>query len=226
MNIGHCIRASRKGCGLSQVELASLADISRSSLVRLEGNRGAVTTLMKVRPHVGFRIVGLAQGKAPSEQIKNARKRLGLSKAQVAEGAGLSIPTVRLLEKGGGRVQSLSSVISFLAPKARANGWHRPRWQVRKDVRFTPPDLIKKIVDVFGPIDLDPAGDPRSFVSAKRIITESEDGLSTRWSGPLAFVNPPFSVAACPFPRKGHSGLQAERAHARGHGRGDRQDGR
>jgi len=51
-------------------------------------------------------------------------------------------------------------------------------------------------VDVFGPIDLDPAGDPRSFVEAKRTITEAEDGLSTRWSGRVAFVNPPYSNLA------------------------------
>lgn len=196
MDIGRCIRAARKGCGLSQTELAELAGISRSALVALESNRGAVSTLLSVRTHVGFRIVGLGEGKVPSRQLAMARKRRGLSVADVAAGAGVSAPTVRLLENGGGRVQSLSAVISFLAPKARANGWHRPRWQVRKDVRFTPPDLIAAIVSVFGPIDLDPAGDPRSFVNAQQVITEEEDGLSTRWSGRLAFVNPPYSDLA------------------------------
>ena len=196
MDIGQCVRAARKGCGLSQTELAELAGVSRSALVALERNRGAVSTLNRVRPHIGFRIVGLAKGNEPAEQVHKVRQRLGLSVANVAAGAGLSSPTVRLLEKGGGRIQSLSSLISFLAPRARANGWYRPRWQVRKDVRFTPPEILSSIVDVFGPIDLDPCGDPRSFVEAKRVITEDENGLTTRWSGGLAFVNPPYSDLA------------------------------
>ena len=196
MNIGQCIRAAHKGCGMSQVELADLADVSRSALVALESNRGAVSTLLKVRPHIGFRIVGLANGSEPAEQIRNSRIRRDLSLARVAGGSGVSVPTVRLLERGGGRVQSLSSVISFLAPQARANGWYRAHWQVKKDVRFTPPDLLSAISEVFGPVGLDPCGDPRSFVQAERVITEIEDGLTSRWSGKLAFVNPPYSDLA------------------------------
>jgi transcriptional regulator with XRE-family HTH domain len=193
MNIGQAVRQARKGCGLTQEELAKRASISRSAIVKLEINRGSCSTLKKVRPHIGFRITALAAGNEPAEQVRNARSRRGYSLEKVAKGAGVSIPTVRLIEAGGGTIASLSAIIQFLAPKARANGWYRAHWQVRKDVRFTPPQLIETIVEILGPIDLDPAGDERSFVNARKTITENEDGLSSRWSGHLVFVNPPFS---------------------------------
>ena len=193
MDIGSAIRAARKGCGLSQEQLADIAGVSRSAIVALESNRGACRTLIAVRPHIGFRITGLANGNDPAEQVRNARRNKGLSLARVSEGSGVSIPTVRSIEAGKGNISSLSAIIAFLAPKARPNGWYRAHWQVNKDVRFTPPELLKAIVEVVGKISLDPAGDPRSFVSAKRTITEAEDGLSVPWSGKLAFVNPPFS---------------------------------
>ena len=193
MNIGSGIRQARKGCGLSQTALAEAANVSRSAVVALEANRGACRTLAAVRPHIGFRITGLASGNEPAEQVRNARLGRKLSLAKVAKGSGVSIPTIRLIEAGGGNVSSLSAIIRFLAPKARPNGWYRAHWQVKKDVRFTPPQLIKQIVDVFGQIDLDPAGDERSFVNAGRTITEEENGLTSKWSGRLAFVNPPYS---------------------------------
>ena len=187
------MRQARKGCGLTQEELAERANISRSAIVKLEINRGSCGTLRKVRPHIGFRITALASGNEPAEQVRNARFRRGYSLEKVAKGAGVSIPTVRLIEAGGGTIALLSAIIQFLAPKARANGLYRAHWQVRKDVRFTPPQLIETIIEILGPIALDPAGDERSFVNAQRTITEDEDGLATRWSGRFAFVNPPFS---------------------------------
>ena len=193
MNVGQAVRESRKGCGLTQEALAERANVSRSAIVNLEANRGSCTTLRKVRSHIGFRITGLGSGNGPAEQVRNARSRQGYSLEKVAKGAGVSIPTVRLIEAGGGTIASLSAIIRFLAPKARANGWRRVHWQVKKDVRFTPRQLIKQIIDVFGPIDLDPAGDERSFVNAGRTITEEENGLTSKWSGRLAFVNPPYS---------------------------------
>ena len=193
MNIGQAVQHARKGCGLSQEELAERACISRSAIVKLEANRGSCISLRKVRPHIGFRITALASGNEPAEQVRNARSRKGFSLERVAKGAEVSIPTVRLIERGGGTIASLSAIIRFLAPKARANGWYRAHWQVKKDVRFTPPQLIQTIIEILGPIDLDPAGDERSFVNARKTITENEDGLSSRWSGHLAFVNPPFS---------------------------------
>jgi hypothetical protein len=69
----------------------------------------------------------------------------------------------------------------------------RAHWQERRDVRFTPPEVVEWVLASFGPIAIDPAGDPRSFVPAGRILTEADDGLATRWSGRFAFVNPPFS---------------------------------
>lgn len=193
MNIGQAVRQARKGCGLTQEELAGRANISRSAIVKLEINRGSCSTLKKVRPHIGFRITALASGNEPAEQVRNARFRRGYSLEKVAKGAGVSIPTVRLIESGGGTIASLSAIVKFLAPRARANGWYRPRWQVRKDVRFTPPKLIEVITGILGPIDLDPAGHEQSFVNAKRTITEDENGLTAKWTGSLAFVNPPFS---------------------------------
>lgn len=152
-----------------------------------------MATLMKVAPHISFRVVGLAKGERINEQVRSARLQRKLTQRQVAERAGRSIPTVRAIEAGTASMGALASVLNLLAPTAREAAHARAHWQERRDVRFTPPEVIGWVVQSFGPISIDPAGDQRSFVRAERILTEADDGLVTPWSGRLAFVNPPFS---------------------------------
>ena len=80
----------------------------------------------------------------------------------------------------------------MLAPRARANAIYRAHYQIREDVRLTPSEFMAEVNRFFGEISIDVAGAPNSFVEAERVIYEDEDGLLTRWSGRLAWCNPPF----------------------------------
>lgn len=193
MDIGPALRRTRKSVGLTQNELAARAGVSRQAVVLLEQGRGRMSTLAKVAPHVGFRVKGVARGDVLHEQVRAARRQRKLTQQGLATRAGVSLPTIRAIERGSASLSSLTSVLNVLAPAATEAVLVRAHWHERRDVRFTPPEVVDWVVRSFGPIFIDPAGDPRSFVPASRVLTEAEDGLATRWSGRLAFVNPPYS---------------------------------
>jgi transcriptional regulator with XRE-family HTH domain len=196
MDIGTALRRSRRQSGLTQQELADLAGLSRQTIVQLERGLGRMSSLNAVAPHIAFRMKGVAKGARLQDQLADARRRRGLTQFDLAARAGLSIPTVRSIERGRASLASLSAVMKVLAPSATSAERPRAYWQEKNDVRFTPPELVEEIVQAFGPISIDPAGDPRSFISADRVLTEEEDGLTTRWAGSMAFINPPFSDLA------------------------------
>lgn len=193
MDIGPAIRRTRKSIGLTQGGVAALAGVSRQAVVLLEQGGGRMSTLAKVGPHIGFRIIGLASGDNAAEQVRAARRQRNQTQQAVALRAGISVPTMRAVERGTASMAALTSVLAVLAPKAREAMLVRAHWQKRDDVRFTPPEVVEWVSASFGAISIDPAGDSRSFVSAQQVLTEADDGLATRWSGRLAFVNPPFS---------------------------------
>ena len=193
MDIGLALKSTRKSMGLTQHELAELAGISRQSLVCIERGAGRMSSIAKIAPHISFRIIGLATGDCPSVQIRSARLRRKMSQAALASKAKVSVPTIRAVERNVGSIKSMAAIIAVLAPNASAAVHTRVHWQIKKDVRLTPPDLVDAVVEAFGPISIDPASDPNGFVDAKTYLTETEDGLITAWSGRLAFVNPPFS---------------------------------
>ena len=60
------------------------------------------------------------------------------------------------------------------------------------DSWLTPPNLLK----LLGKFDLDPCcpNTPMPWRTAKRMVTEAEDGLSVQWSGRV-WLNPPYSNA-------------------------------
>jgi transcriptional regulator with XRE-family HTH domain len=193
MDLGAAIRSARKGRGLTQVKLAQLIGVSRHTILALEVGAGSVAVLERAASVVSFRITGLAGGNTIGEQLQAARAQRGLTQADVASRSEVSIPTVRALERGGGSVRTLEAVLRVLGPRAHANANFTAHYQLRRDVRFTPPDFLAEIELSFGRISIDVAGDPRSYVSADRILTEREDGLTTRWSGDLVWCNPPYS---------------------------------
>lgn len=196
MDIGGALRRTRKSVGLTQSEVADRAGISRQAVVLLERGGGRMTTLAKVAPQVGLRIIGIARGDVLHEQVKSARQQRKLTQQRLADKAAVSLPTIRAIERGAASIASLAAVLKVLAPEAREASLVRAHWQERRDVRFTPPEVVDWVLASFGSISIDPAGDLRSFVPADRILTEADDGLTTRWSGRLAFVNPPFSDLA------------------------------
>lgn len=60
---------------------------------------------------------------------------------------------------------------------------------------YTPEDIIEKVKQVFGEIDLDPASCEyaQKIVKAKTYYTEKNDGLTKTWQGRV-FLNPPYSM--------------------------------
>lgn len=193
MDLGAAIRSARKGRGLTQAKLAELIGVSRHTILSLEIGAASVAVLEKASSVVSFRITGLAQGGTIAEQLRAARAQRGWTQADVAARSEVSIPTVRALERGGGSVRTLEAVLRVLGPRAHSNANFTAHYHVRKDVRFTPPEFLAGIELFFGKISIDVAGDPRSYVSADLILTEREDGLKTKWSGDLAWCNPPYS---------------------------------
>jgi transcriptional regulator with XRE-family HTH domain len=193
MNIGAAIKARRKAHGLTLAELAQITGVGRSAIVLVEKDRGSVRTLNAVAGPLNFRPSGIGAGSTLAKQLINARMNRGLTQAALAFKAKLSIPTIRSLERGGGSIRALNAVLNVLAPGARANPVYRAHYQILDDVRLTPPDFMAEIVSFFGAITIDVAGSTNSFVEAKRVILEKEDGLKTRWSGDLAWCNPPYS---------------------------------
>jgi hypothetical protein len=69
--------------------------------------------------------------------------------------------------------------------------------RAERDNRFTPPQMIHAIEESFGKINFDPCWHAASAVKpgAHLDIRKGQDGLTDMWKGPLAFVNPPWSLA-------------------------------
>ena len=55
----------------------------------------------------------------------------------------------------------------------------------------TPAELVAKVVEVLGSIDLDPCADPEHRIPAKAHYTQKDDGLSRLWSGKV-YMSPPY----------------------------------
>ena len=67
------------------------------------------------------------------------------------------------------------------------------------DEWYTPQDIIQRVNDCIGPIDIDPCSEPWSAehpfrVPAQHHFTKAMDGLSRPWFGHV-FVNPPYGRA-------------------------------
>lgn len=175
------------------------AGCSSQKIKRLEAGIGSVATLVAVMDVLEFRLTGLGPGATLAEQLQNRRHKRGWSVATAAARTGLSPTTIHHLEKGGGSVASLMGLLKKLAPTARRRAPERAYWgagdKMDRDSRFTPPEFLAAIHEVFGDIDLDPCGHALSPVKAKRrfLLSAGDDGLTNDWSGRFAFVNPPFS---------------------------------
>lgn len=193
MDVGRAVRDARKSIGLTQEALGLQAGLSRRAVILLEGNGGRVETLEKAIVALGLRITGLPTGATIGAQVVQARARRKMTQSALAVAAGVSIPTIREVENGRGLVTSVSAILAVLAPEARRRKHPRAHWAKVTDERFTPPAWLEAIEQTLGPISIDPCSDPRSFVRADRYLVQADDGLTTRWSGRLAYVNPPYS---------------------------------
>lgn len=213
--LGTASRNLRRSIGWSQQQLATEAGCAISAVSDLErANNGTVELLERLTTVMQGRWIGLPRGRSLSHRLALARQRAGLSFATLADLGGVSKGAVMRLEQGAARVATLQAVLPYIAPRCTVR---RPDFRVNpapgQDIRFTPPDVLAKLTEVLGPIGLDPCGDRRSFVQARKTFTESDDGLRQPWLCPQGwvFVNPPFSNAAA-FVQKGVAERQADRA--------------
>ncbi|WP_188823799.1 DNA N-6-adenine-methyltransferase [Novosphingobium indicum] len=196
------IASARRERGQTQAELAKALGVDRQAIMRIEAGVGSFSLLLRMMVALDYHLVGLARGKTLSEQIGNRRRNLRLSKADLADRAGVTRTTVSALEGGRGSVASLMKVLGFLGTKAMRR--RKPQMiplipinSAERDKRFTPEHFLDVLDQIWGSIDIDPCAHPESPVRARRLITlqDGGDGLRDDWSGRLAFVNPPFSRA-------------------------------
>lgn len=193
------LKAARRSAGWSQTTLADRIGIDAQTVKRLENGVGSVENLVSVMNALDFRLTGLGPGATLAEQLRSRRRARSFSLDKVASLAGLARGTVSSLENGHGSVASLLRLLAVIAPRARRRAPERSYWgqadKQDRDSRFTPGDFMESIYDAFGEVDLDPCGHVLSPVVARRriLLSEGGDGLVDRWSGRLAFVNPPFS---------------------------------
>ncbi len=205
---------ARRSNGCSQTILAERVAGSPQTIKRLEKGIGSVQTLIAVMSSLDFVLTGLGPGKSLPDQLRNLRRKRGLSLDLMASRTGLSRTTIASLERGGGSVASLLRLLAVLAPNAKRRPPERAYWgqgdKDDRDSRFTPPDFMAGIYEAFGEVDLDPCAHPLSPVIANRriVLSEGGDGLTDAWSGRLAYVNPPFS-AQLQWLRRAHEQWQA-----------------
>lgn len=148
---------------------------------------------------LSVRVANVAQGRSLPEQLQNRRRKLLWSVKETAARAGIAPRTVTAVEHGDGSIASACKLISAIAPNARTEKPVRSSWSFdrssldERDARFTPKWFLNEVEAVFGKIDIDPCGHADAPILAARKIIPPQCGISSEWSGKLAFVNPPFS---------------------------------
>ncbi|KAA0682214.1 DNA N-6-adenine-methyltransferase [Roseomonas genomospecies 6] len=209
LSLGAALRARRQALGLTLAAVGARAGVSRPTVAGLERDQGQRRSLDAVAAALGLRLVVGSGG------LATVRQRRGWSVPTVATRTGLSAPTVRLIEAGGGgRVESLLALAAAVGARLRlveaeaafyapgGAGVSSARDGTGKDEWWTPPDLLTTIQAALGVgerWDLDPCspGAAVSHVPAVRHVMAAEDSLSLpMWgtAGDTAFVNPPFSA--------------------------------
>ena len=198
-NLAEELTKAREDDFRSIANLAEMAGVTPAAIRKLEAGKGPVATLLAVFEALPFQVTGLAPGRTFAEQLQNRRLKKDMTLEQVAAKASLSLDAVLELENGGGTVQNLLRLLSVIAPKIRRRAPERAHWgadiKLDRDSRFTPDSFMQPIYDSFGEVDVDPCAHPLSPVVARCrfVLSNGDDGLRDRWSGRLAYVNPPFS---------------------------------
>lgn len=197
IRIHETLRAARRSVGMTQQQVANAAGISVRSVVDLESGKGGMGAFQAAAKVVELRLSEIGIGQSLGEQVRNARLRRRWSRCDVAQRSGLDRDTVASVEADRANLSSLTKVLSVVAPTVRRRARDRAYWSSdtsgQRDLRFTPPEFLGKIVAAFGRIDLDPCANSEAYVPARRHIYEHEDGLRATWSGEIAFCNPPYS---------------------------------
>jgi len=119
MKFAPLIREARQRALLSQDDLAKAVGGSARAIWLAEQGAGTLKTLVPVLDELKIAIAGLPPASTLGLRIRAARQKKGWSRQDLSERCGLSIPTLRSLERGTGRIASLETVIQALAPDIR-----------------------------------------------------------------------------------------------------------
>lgn len=208
--LGPGLRNARAADGRTQEEVAAAAGLSRPVVVKAERGGGVrLDSFLAIAAVLGREIHGrsLPPGANIGERLGKLRERHRISVRGLSGIAGVSAPTVAALERGvtGIRlpiVEQVAGVLGaglFLGCLGKPSGF---ACTVGASSAFqawtTPPDVVARVVDVLGAIDLDPCSPTRSRqtapVPAGAYYTEEDDGLSLPWYGRV-YANPPYGRA-------------------------------
>lgn len=126
------------------------------------------------------------QGKSQQEIADNWKKRNGESYKQ---------PFVSLVEKIGRNIKKLISrglTWTEAMEWASGRGSLDPLMSSAKGEWNTPPEIVERVEQVLGTIDLDPcSNDGKPNVPAIKVYRKKDDGLSRSWTGRV-YMNPPY----------------------------------
>ena len=113
-SLAYQLAAMRTASGLTALALAKLAKLSSDTITGLEHTGcGQVRSLLAVLEHLGGAIAGAPDGVALGMWLADLRRSKGNGQRMVAEGAGLSQPTLIALERSTGSIASLTKVLAF-----------------------------------------------------------------------------------------------------------------
>ncbi|MCW2285612.1 transcriptional regulator with XRE-family HTH domain [Rhodoblastus acidophilus] len=190
-------RAHREAHGLSRQKVSELSGLSPAQLYRLEArNEATLKTFELGAAAIGLDFKHLVAAPTLGGQIKAERTKQGLSLRTLSAMTGVSVGTIRRIERDEAHIASAAKIMFSLSPQAAPKTVRRGPIVRNRDVQLTPPDLLDQLRELFGPVCLDPCGNNKSFVDAKTTYYEYQDGLSLPWKGHFCFANPPFSAMA------------------------------
>lgn len=149
----HLFRVTRRARSLTQANVASMAQISLSTLRALERGEGGVHALVAVMAVLGLRW-GWAPDRTQAAAMLAARRRAkGLSQAELATRIGVSRPSVIALERDLGatvatvlkaaKLLGMGSVVRA-APSGRG-GLVLVKNAPAQDLVMTPPELAAAV---------------------------------------------------------------------------------
>lgn len=112
--LGLRLRQARKQRKFSQQQVASMAELDAATVRNLENGRGGVRSLLAVLKVLEYRFSFQSEEDDLPVSIRRNRVLRRHSQQRLAELAGLSKPSIIQLERGLGRINSLSAVLEAL----------------------------------------------------------------------------------------------------------------
>ncbi|MEP9400144.1 DNA methyltransferase [Mesorhizobium sp. KR2-14] len=138
MKFAPLIREARQRALLSQSELAKAVGVSPRAIWLAEQGAGTLRTLVPVLEFLRIAIAGLPPASTLGARFRAARLKREMSLQDLADQCGLSIPTLRSLERGVGRIACLEAAIRVLAPSIRVRKSSKTRREAPRGVVSAP----------------------------------------------------------------------------------------